>query len=212
MPLKLAFIKSRSKPIPKPPSKGKAVAGQPLRSSGQTASKKPNTAQASRTASAKPTSSRSRRAAVPAPLPPLFNLSDERKLDVLGVALALGGVITILTLVSANRSELTGSALSMLSFFFGWSMYILPVALILFGGWLVLRKIERIPPVSVERATGLVLLFFFVQTLLQGIAGNPAPGPDGGGWLGNLIYSLFQNTLGEGALIVVMLAWLLIAL
>src|SRR5688572_2640620 len=206
MPLKLPFKKSRSKPVPKPSSKGKAVSNHPVRSSGQTASKKSNTA------GAKPAASRSRRAAAPAPLPPLFNLSDERKLDMLGVALALGGVITVLTLLSANRSELTGSALSMLSFFFGWSMYILPVALILFGGWLVLRKIERIPPVSVERVSGLILLFFFAQTLLQGIAGNPAPGPDGGGWLGRFIYGIFQNTLGEGGLIVAMLARLFIAL
>jgi S-DNA-T family DNA segregation ATPase FtsK/SpoIIIE len=148
----------------------------------------------------------------PPPPPPLFNLSDERKLDVLGIILALAGVIGILTLASANRSELTGSLLDMLSLFVGWGVFILPGALILFGGWLVLRKIERIPPISIERVTGFVLLFLFLQTLLQGLAADPQPGPDGGGWLGMVMYRILQSLLGDNGLIVALVAWLLIAL
>jgi len=214
MPLKLPFQKSRSKPAPKTPSKGesKAAPNYPAKSSGQ----KPHAirlAEHSRRSPAKPAAKQtaSRRAPAPPP-PPLFNLSDERKLDALGVVLALSGALLILALFSINHDMPIGFLLDVFWFFLGWGTFILPVALILFGGWLVLRKIDRIPPVSIERVTGLILLFFLLQTLLQGIAGNPEPGPDGGGWLGSLIYRLLDNTLDLGGLIVAMAAWLLIAL
>ncbi len=203
MPLKLPFQKPGSKPAAKTPPKGagKAVSTPVKPSGGKPAAPPPPVKKSAARRAAPP----------PPPPPPLFNLSNERKLDVLGIALALAGVIGVLTLVSANRSELTGSLLNALSFFFGWGAFILPGALILFGGWLVLRKIDRIPPISVERVTGLILLFFFLQTILQGLAGNP-PSPDGGGWLGALIYNILQSLLGDNALIVAMLAWFLIAL
>lgn len=158
---------------------------------------------------------KSQRAATPPPPapppPPLFNLSDERKLDILGVALALTGVIGGLTVLSANRSELTGSVLNALAIVFGWGAYVLCGALVLFGLWLVLRKIDRIPPISVERVTGLGLLFLFIETLLQGISGS-ASSPEGGGWLGALLYNILQGLLGSNGLVVAMIAWLLIAM
>jgi len=205
MPLKLPFQKPGSKPASKTASKGtgKAVGGLPVKPSGG----KP-------VGPATPVKkSTARRASPPPPPPPpLFNLSNERKLDVLGIILALAGVIGILTLASSNRSELTGSLFSMLSLFVGWGVFILPGALILFGGWLVLRKIERIPPVSIERVTGFVLLFLFLQTVLQGLAADPQPGSDGGGWLGMVMYRILQSLLGDNGLVVALVAWLLIAL
>ena len=129
----------------------------------------------------------------------------------LGIILALAGILGILALASANRSEVTGSLIGALAFFFGWGVFILPVGLILFGGWLVLRKIERIPPISVERVTGIILFFLFLQTALQGIGSNP-PSPEGGGWLGALFYNILQTLLGDNALLVALFAWLLIAL
>src|SRR5690348_18372179 len=135
MPLKSPFKKSRSKPAPKPSPKGKAASSPPAKSTGPATPKKP----ASR-----------RAAAPPPPPPPLFNLSDERKLDVLGVALAVSGVLMILALVSATHDMPIGFVLDIFWFMLGWGTLILPVGLILFGGWLVLRKIDRIPPVSVE--------------------------------------------------------------
>jgi S-DNA-T family DNA segregation ATPase FtsK/SpoIIIE len=214
MPLKSPFKKSGSKPASKSAPKGKAPARRPDvpagKPAGQAAQKKPAGLPASRPAGAKPVS---RRTAAPVPPPPpLFNLSDERKLDVLGVGLALGGVLMLLALISANHDTLIGAILDVFSALFGWGTFILPVVLILFGTWLVLRKIERIPSVSIERISGLLLLFFFTQTLLQGIAGNPEPGYDGGGWTGSLIYNILEIPLGLGGLVVAMSAWLLIAL
>src|SRR5687768_8148335 len=141
MPLKSPFKKSGPKPASKPSSssKGKVVAKTPAKG----AQKKPPIIPASRPAGAKPTTAR-RTAAPPPPPPPLFNLSDERKLDVLGVVLALSGVLMLLALISANPDTLIGAILDVFSVLFGWGTFILPVVLILFGGWLVLRKIERI--------------------------------------------------------------------
>lgn len=118
----------------------------------------------------------------------------------------------LLALLSATHDMPISLILDVFSFFFGWGTFILPVALILFGAWLVLRKIDRIPPVSVERVSGLILLFFFAQILLQGIAGNPSAGSEGGGWSGNFLYHIFEDNLGFGGLLVSISAWFLIAM
>ena len=135
MPLKTPFTKSSAKPAAKSSAKGKVVVPR----TAQPAAKKPQ---------AKPVA---RRGAAPAPVPPppLFNLSPERKLDVLGIGLALGGALLFLALISVTHDMPIGFILDALAYLFGWAVYILPVALFLFGIWLVFRKIERIPAVSV---------------------------------------------------------------
>ena len=139
------------------------------------------------------------------PLPPLFDISAERKLDILGIFLALGGLVLTLALFSLSRSSVTGTVLNVLDFLFGYGQYILPVALIVFGGWLVLRKIDRIPPVSVERVFGLIMFYLFMQTAIQAVM-------DDGGWIGNLFYLMLADNLGWGGMLVALLAWGLITL
>jgi S-DNA-T family DNA segregation ATPase FtsK/SpoIIIE len=142
----------------------------------------------------------------------LPKLSAERKIDIIGGAMALVGVLTLLALVSANRSSLTDGWVYILSYLFGWGSYLLPVALIVVGGWLVLRKIDRIPALSTERLTGIILLFLFILTFLQFAAGNPdSTTGDGGGRIGWLFYGLLDSLLGTGGTVVVLLAWFLIA-
>lgn len=216
MPVKLPFSKKtppkgkaapKEKPAPKEEKKAPAKSG-----GGKTAP-----APAKKTPAAPEKKPRAQQAAQPAPAPepppPLINLSPERKLDLLGIFLALTGLLMVLGLLSASRSSLTEGALAFFRFFFGWGAYILPVALMLFGGWLVLRKIEKIPPVSVERVTGLLLLSLWLLIVFQGIGGNPFP-PDGngGGWLGSLFYRMFVESIGAEGLLVILLAWLLIGL
>ena len=86
-------------------------------------------------------------------------ISLDRKLDIAGVILGLVGLLTLLSLVSSTRSPLTGGWVSLVAKGSGWGMYILPLALIAVGAWLVLRHFERIPTVSVEQLIGIVLLF-----------------------------------------------------
>jgi S-DNA-T family DNA segregation ATPase FtsK/SpoIIIE len=204
MPLKLPFqksppAKSRGKSAPKKDEKKPAATRAPARSAGE--------APHGKTAPKAPAGKTVHKPAPqPAPpLPPLFNLSTDRKLDILGIFLALVGLVIGLTLLSSNQGALTGGLLEFFKFLFGNGVYALWLALILFGGWLVLRKIDRIPPVSVERVTGLLLIFLLIQTALDAFSGD-------GGWFGNVIYRLLDTFFGFGGALIVMLAWLLIAL
>ncbi len=164
---------------------------------------KPTGKPAAQAAASAPTRRRASQKAAP-PLPPLFDISPEHKLDLLGIFLGLLGLLITLGLFS-SRGEVTGALLGALDFMFGYGAYVLSFALIGFGVWLVLRKIESIPPVSVERVSGLILLLLWVQTVLQAFL-------EQGGWVGVLFYKLFNQTLGWGGMMVILLAWVLIAL
>ncbi len=192
MPLKLPFQKS-----PPPPAKGK----------GKPAPKKEEKKPAGKPAAKAPASKGAHKPAPapPPPPPPLFNLSTDRTLDIVGILLALLGLGLGLTLLSPSQSETTGWILSLFKVPFGNGVYVLWLIMILFGGWLVLRKIDRIPPVSIERVTGLILLFLLIQTALQAFSGD-------GGWFGKLFDHLLETYLGFGGALVAMLAWLLIGL
>jgi S-DNA-T family DNA segregation ATPase FtsK/SpoIIIE len=144
------------------------------------------------------------------------SLSPERKLDVVGAVMAIVGLLTMLILFSAQRSAVTGSLLGVIRWMFGWGMYILPVALIVMGMWLILRRIEKLPPLSLERATGIVLFFLWLLTLMHSIVpiemGEQAVLDGiGGGYVGSLFARIFLNGFGTAGAIIAMLAWLIIA-
>ncbi|MGA2489580.1 MAG: hypothetical protein ABSF99_05255, partial [Anaerolineales bacterium] len=63
----------------------------------------------------------------------LGSISPEHKMDILGVVMALVGLLTMLSLFSANKAGLTGDWISALKSVFGWGVYILPVGLIVLG-------------------------------------------------------------------------------
>jgi S-DNA-T family DNA segregation ATPase FtsK/SpoIIIE len=173
---------------------------------------KPRTARksASRSSKSKPAKKQERGPLLPFSLP---EISPERRLDILGVALALVGLLSLAALVSTTRSALTGGMLHVFALAFGWGSYLLPIALIVFGVWLVLRKIERIPTLSAERVTGSLLLYFWLLVVFQWAAGNPPPGSvSGGGYVGSLLYRLLDLALGQAGAAIALIAWLLIAL
>jgi S-DNA-T family DNA segregation ATPase FtsK/SpoIIIE len=154
----------------------------------------------------------------PPALPPLFpNLSNERKLDLLGVGMALAGVLIGISLFSANRSSITGGVIFVLTRALGWGAWILPVVLILVGVWLIVRNIERIPPISAPRLTGLILLFIYILTALHWIAAEPAlsreaaANGEGGGYIGGLFLRMLYDNLGGAGTFIALLAWLIIA-
>ncbi|HET6821712.1 MAG TPA: DNA translocase FtsK 4TM domain-containing protein [Anaerolineales bacterium] len=144
-------------------------------------------------------------------------LSPERKLDVVGAVMAVVGILTVLVLFSAQRSALTGSMLGVFRWMLGWGMYILPVALIVMGTWLILRRIEKLPRLSLERATGIVLFFLWLLTLMHSIvplemAEQAVLDGIGGGSIGSLFARILLNGFGMGGAIIALLAWLLITL
>lgn len=203
MPLKLPFQKSR-------PAKGTRSAGEakpaPKKDEKKKPAKTPPAAKSTpKSPAGKKDSKPAPQSAPPASPPPLFNISIDRKLDILGIFLAVLGLGMILTLLSPTQSELTSGLLALFKFPFGNGVYVLWLALILFGGWLVLRKIERVPPISVERVTGFILLYLLIQTILDALTGD-------GGWFGGALYYLLSTYLGLGGTVVALLALLLIGL
>lgn len=143
-------------------------------------------------------------------------LSPERKLDVVGVILAFVGVIILLGLISANRSPIVGGVIFFLAQLFGWGVYILPLGLLIFGLWLVFRKIERVHPLTVENATGSIILFFWLLTLFHSLIATAETAEAvaltgvGGGYFGGLAQRVFWGAFGSGGAAIWMIAWLII--
>lgn len=149
------------------------------------------------------------------PSPSLWQrLSPERRLDALGLILGIAGLLILLTLLAPSRSAVTDGTILLLRQLLGWGAYILPAVLIFFGVWLILRKIERIPPLALERAVGSVLLFGWLLTLMNSIIVAPegAQVAAGGGAVGGLIGRILLVSLGQLGLVVALIAWLFIAL
>lgn len=156
----------------------------------------------------------------PPPPPPSTSwwdkLSPERRLDVVGIILAFIGIVLLLGLISANRSALIGGFIFFLKQIFGWGTYVLPVGLLVFGLWLVFRKIERIPPLSLERAVGSIILFLWLLTVMHAFVSTAETAEAvaltgiGGGALGGLFHRMLWtafDTLGE---MIAFAAWLII--
>ena len=210
MPLKTPFSasnKSDTQPKGKantPPGKGKG--GTPA------ASAKGKSATPKRGKSAPPPPPE------PAPLSWWETLTPERKLDVVGAIMAVVGLVTILILFSAQRSPLTGSMLHVFSQIFGWGIYILPIGLIVMGLWLILRRIEKLPPLHLERATGIVLFFLWLLAVMHAVIAVPeladqaALDGAGGGYIGSFFEKILFNSLGVGGAWVALLAWLIITI
>ncbi len=143
-------------------------------------------------------------------------LSPERKLDVVGLVLAGSGMLLLLGLLAVQRSPLIGGVIRLLSQLFGWGIYILPFTLLIFGLWLVFRRIETLPALTLERVIGS--LFFFLWLLVAFHAVFPldeswlaASYGRGGGWIGSVLQRLLWNLLGGAGAVVALLAWLFIA-
>ncbi len=139
-------------------------------------------------------------------------LSPERKLDLVGGVVALIGLLTILSLLSANNAGLPKAWVDMLKYVTGWGVFVLPLALLVGGMWLVLRRVERLPRLSAERLTGMVLLYVDIlgwMHLLGGRGLELAKAKGGGGYVGWLIEAALTGLVGVGGAVVVLLAILL---
>lgn len=157
----------------------------------------------------------------PSPPPPREpswweNLSPERKLDVLGIGLSFVGIVLFLGLLSANRSPAIGGLIFIFAQLFGWGVYILPIGLVVFGLWLVFRKIERIPPLTTERALGSVILFFWLLGILHPISGATAETAEavaltgaGGGAIGGVIQQFLWWLVGPAGGFIALFGWLI---
>ncbi len=145
-------------------------------------------------------------------------MSINRRLDLAGTVLGILGILTILSLISNNRSLFVEAWVVFLTRSFGWGAWAFPISLIVVGVWLVVRNQESVPQLTLERATGLSLIFLWLLPLLHIVAGNPMyvvtfeEAQIGGGYLGALFMRIVQTGLGKFGVGVVLLAWLLIAI
>ncbi len=145
----------------------------------------------------------------------LGSISPERRLDVIGVVLALVGLMTLLSLISSSRGSITGIWIGWLGQLAGWGSFLLPIALIIVGLWLIFRNLEQLPRISAERITGVVLLYLNLLTWLQILSGgnfDTAFEKSGGGIVGAALQWLLVKGFGLGGAVVVVTAWLLLAL
>ena len=171
-----------------------------------------NTPQASRSRNPVTTKTAAPRKKItqPAPTP----LSAERKVDIAGIVMVVIGLLTLVSLLTANSGGLTLIWTNFLQRWIGWGAYALPLVLLLIGAWFLLSKMERFPGVSSERVIGVVLVFFNLLTWFQllDVSFSGVSTPAGGGILGGGIYRALEDGLGKAGTIIVLVAWLLVAL
>ena len=146
----------------------------------------------------------------PAPQP----LSAERKVDIAGIVLIVIGLLTLLSLMTSYSGGLTLAWTNLLRRWIGWGAYALPLVLLLIGTWFLLSKMDRFPGVSSERVIGIVLIFFNLLTWFQLLDASftGLSTPPGGGILGGAVYRALEAGLGNAGTIIVLFAWLLVAL
>jgi S-DNA-T family DNA segregation ATPase FtsK/SpoIIIE len=151
---------------------------------------------------------------------PREGLSLDRKLDIAGIIMAIIGLLTLITLLSPSRSTVTSAWVDIVRSIFGWGGYVLPLALIVMGVWLVVRNFEAIPTLALERVIGILLLFLNVLIGLQWFL-NPesveasyalARAGQGGGLIGAFLFETIYGTLGFGGLLIAFAGWFLLGL
>jgi S-DNA-T family DNA segregation ATPase FtsK/SpoIIIE len=139
----------------------------------------------------------------------------------LGVIVAGLGLLGLVSMMTAGRGWITGAWLNLFRAGFGWGSFVIPLALLAGGVWLVLRSYAgRIPRPEVEQVVGALLLYLVLLAGLHGLLeadGWPemlalARQGKGGGLVGAaLLHSLLASVGGTGALIA-LLAFLLAGL
>ncbi len=145
----------------------------------------------------------------------LAQITGEQRLNMLGYFLVLLGILTVISFFTSMRGNITEWWITTLRQGFGWGAYLLPVGLILIGAWIVVRHLEQIPPLSMERTLGMSSLYLNALTWMhlftQGgweIAGLG----NGGGYLGAFFERILVVAIGKPAAIVISLAWFFLSM
>ena len=147
-------------------------------------------------------------------------MTPERRVDVVGVVLALFGVLTLLALVSSQPGGLGDAWLRLLARMVGWGLYLLTVGLLGVGIWMLMRNNQRVPPLHLMRILGGLLLFvnllvwlhLFLFPVSADAALLLADEGLGGGRVGAAMLNWLQGGLGLAGTVVLLIAWLLIGL
>ena len=160
--------------------------------------------------------SKTRAKSKPKPKEPLLSgVSPQRRVDIFAIIFLLIGTLTLISLFTQTSGSVTGWWVKNLSLVMGWGVYILPLALIIMGAWMLFRNMEHLPRLSPERTVGIILLFVnltaWFHLIIDGGFPEAALGT-GGGYVGSAIKLGLARTLGKPGAIVALVAWLLISL
>jgi S-DNA-T family DNA segregation ATPase FtsK/SpoIIIE len=132
--------------------------------------------------------------------------------------MAMFGIAITLLLFSAQRSAPVEYIVSRLTQAFGWGVFILTFGLIAMGVWLILRRIEKLPPLTLERSTGIVILFLWLLAAMHSVIAAPEMADQavldgaGGGAIGSTFEKILFSYFGMWGAVVALVAWLFIAL
>jgi S-DNA-T family DNA segregation ATPase FtsK/SpoIIIE len=156
---------------------------------------------------------------------PQLNLSLElqQKAIIIGIALIIVTFMLVLSLLSPNQGQLTSFLSQGMWRLFGWGGAIIPIALGIFGFYLVLWGMEQPPKLPYLRLLGLLLLFLAFEafaslaivTWNDGLSNVMAAAQDGqgGGYVGGLIVRLLSLAIGHlGAVFVLLVIGIVAAI
>ena len=131
-------------------------------------------------------------------------MTRDQKLDVIGVLLALAGILLLLALFSPNQSLIVSTIVEYLYHLFGIGRFVVAIACLLTGAWIILRHFtENLPQLAPEQFLGAILLFVGLITSLSTITGTTS-----GGIIGKYFSSTMIEGLGLMGAFIVLIAWL----
>ena len=142
-------------------------------------------------------------------------LTVDQKLNFIGGILVVVGVLGLVALFADKNGPLTGWIASTTGQIAGWGGIILPLAMILVGITMLLRRYDRLPHISGGRVGGVILIYLNILTWFHFFTGGgftSARQGRGGGFIGAILDDMLFNTLGRAGEVVVLVAWFLIAL
>jgi S-DNA-T family DNA segregation ATPase FtsK/SpoIIIE len=186
----------------------------PVRSAKTTTTAKRKTTPSTTRTKRTPRSTKTTRQVQTAPTIDRNPLSAEQKADITGIVLIVVALLSLMAALTSQSGQLTRWWTNLLQTWVGWGAYALPLILLALGAWFLLSRVEHLPKVNLERVIGVMLIFvnLLVWFELIDLTFPPLGSPSGGGAVGESIYRVLESMLGKAGTMIVMLAWLLIAL
>lgn len=141
---------------------------------------------------------------------PAVELSPAAKKQMAGIALLMLAVVTLLSLLSISRSQVTETWLRMLGQAFGWGQLVVPFGLGAAGVAVFMAGIDRPVALPWRRVSGMLLFFLAAEGMLHLLAFDPDPwllaeAGGGGGYLGWGIRRAVVAAFGEVAGLLILL-------
>ncbi len=143
----------------------------------------------------------------------------ERRKDLLGLFMAVLGLLTILSMLSPQQNAITRAWIVFLGRGFGWGRYAIPLILLAWGIWVLLRNmVDQLPQLPSDRIIGGVMLYLALLMLMNAFIGvsdfeagmAEADMGRGGGAVGAALLVGLLSSLGNAGTVVVLVAWILV--